>query len=210
MPPFPSHFFESFLAALAMVGAPFALLGLALAYAVLHLRDSRNEEHDPEIGIKSALYFLFSLSILLILTGLTFIVVDLLREDKSTSTSKTLSDFNEMQRNGFALIVAGFALGLFHLVFILGFTNDRRFPAVKRVFVGWRLAIHSLVVLVTFTILVIQMFQKSIDFESVKQTFGVLLVWGPSWLIHLILLRFYGSAPVPRIRMPTIRRDDEE
>ena len=42
---------------------------------------------------------------------------------------------------------------------------------------GWRLAIHSLVVLVAFTVLVMQLFQKSVQFDEMKSVFGTLLVF---------------------------------
>src|SRR5262249_25160885 len=92
----------------------------------------------------------------------------------------------------------------------LGFTNDRRFPATRRVFVGWRLAIHSLVVLIAFTALVGQLFQKDPKWEDMKPFFGTLLVWVPSWLIHLLLLRFYGTAPAARLHLPGVRRGGED
>src|SRR3989442_1307721 len=96
---------------IAVVGLAFLLFGLAVPYVVLSLRDGQNEERDPEIGLKSALYFMFSLSILLALTGLTFIVVDALEDRGSSSMS---ADFTDAQRNGFAMIVSAFAFGLFH------------------------------------------------------------------------------------------------
>jgi hypothetical protein len=90
--------------------APFALLGLAIPYAVLKSRDARAEEHDPEIGLKSALYFIFSLAILIVLTGLTVLVVDALMESEDTSRNtpvfgqppppKPAKEFTEAQRVG--------------------------------------------------------------------------------------------------------------
>ena len=198
------------IAGMAMFASIPALLGLAIPYAVLYMRDSRNEEHDSEIGLKSALYFMLSLSILLILLGLTVLVVDFM-QDKTTSipsgpssppmpTTRTTSEFTEAQRGGFAMMVSGFAIGLFHLVMILGFTNDRRFPATKRVFLGWRLAIHSMVVLIAFTTLVVIVFRKDVTWKDIRDVFAVLLVWAPSWLIHLMLMRVYGSSVAPRRR----------
>src|SRR5207247_2518708 len=132
----------------------------------------------------SALYFMYSFSILLCLTGLTIIVIDyLLADQRAARVSNPLSDFSEAQRTGFAMIVSGLAIGLFHLVYILGFTNNRSFPATRRVFLGWRLAINSLVVLIAFTVLLIQVFQTKTTFDDLKTVFGTLLVWGPSWLI---------------------------
>ena len=50
---------------------PFFLLGLAIPYAILHSRDSRGLERDPQLGLKTALYFFYSVSILMVLTGLS-------------------------------------------------------------------------------------------------------------------------------------------
>jgi hypothetical protein len=183
-------------AALGALG--FVLFGLAIPYLVLSLRDGQNEQRDPEIGLKSALYFMFSLSVLLVLAGLTAVVVDALDE-------RYAYDLTEAQRNGFAMIISGIAFGLFHLFIIMGFTNDRRFPATRRVFVGCRLAVHGLVVMTTFTILVIQVFQPSIGFKELRPILGVLMVWGPSWIVHLVLLRIYRSNSPSRLR----RRVDE-
>ena len=59
--------------------APFVLLGLAIPYAILHARDSRGVERDPHLGLKTAMYFFYSLSILIVLTGLTIIAVDMVQ-----------------------------------------------------------------------------------------------------------------------------------
>jgi hypothetical protein len=194
-----------FVSVFALALIPTALLGLAFAYAVLYIKDRRNEEHDSEIGLKAALYFMLSLSILLILTGLTVLVIDFLtEEDRIPAGARRSSEFTEVQRSAFAMMVSGFAIGLFHLVVILGFTNDRRYPATRRVFVGWRLAICSLIVFIAFTVLVVQVFQKTVTWKELKPVFGVLLVWGPAWLIHLLLIRFYGSAPTGRLRRSAI------
>jgi hypothetical protein len=193
---------------LTMSLIPFALLGLAIPYAVLKMRDARAEEHDPEIGLKSALYYIFSLSILLILLGLTILVVDALKDTGSKATTRAVrrpgdfdpsppppakKEFNQAQRTGAAFMVSGFAVSVFHLVLIFGFTNDRAFPAAKRVFVGWRFAICALTVLVAFTVLVWQVFQEDVKFDDLKEVLGVLLVWAPAWLVHLVLMRVYGG-----------------
>src|SRR5438128_1314873 len=110
--PFGPGGIETFVGSMmAFAVVPYVLLGLAIPYAVLYMRDSRNEEHDAEIGLKSALYFMLSLSILLILTGLTIIVVDFLEDNRATGPgSRPFSDFTRGQRNGFAMMVSGFAI----------------------------------------------------------------------------------------------------
>lgn len=189
----------------------FALPGLAVAYAVLKLQDARAEQHDPEIGIKAALYFIYSLSILVILTGINVLVVDALQDRPNLGPNRNVEGLTEGQRVGCGLIVAGLALGLLHLILIKAATNDSRWPATRRVFVGWRFAIHGLIVLATFTALVILLFQRDVRWETIKDFLATLVVWGPSWLIHLVLLRTYSNQRVTpgqlRFVPPTLGSD---
>src|SRR5713226_907560 len=69
------------LALTALFGlVPFLLLGLAIPYAILHSRDSRSVERDPQLGLKTALYFFYSVSIFLFLVGLSVVAVDTLSD----------------------------------------------------------------------------------------------------------------------------------
>jgi hypothetical protein len=171
----------------------FSLPGLGIAYAVLKLQDARAEQHDPEIGIKAALYFIYSLSILVVLTGINILVVDALEDRPNLGPNRNVEGLTEGQRIGCGLIVAGLALGLLHLILIKAATNDSRWPAARRVFVGWRFAIHGVIVLTTFTVLVVLLFQRDVRWEQIKNVLATLVVWGPSWLIHLVLLRTYSN-----------------
>lgn len=175
--------------------SPFLLLGLAIPYIVLWMRDQKNVEHDPQIGIKASLYYFFSISILLIEAGLTVIAVDMIVETRPARTGLTVA-----QRTGAALLVAG-ALGtLSHLMLIKGLTNDSRWPATRRLFVGWRFAVNGLVVVTTFTALIVAIFQKDTsDGEIVRSLIAILLIWLPGWGFHLILLHLYRDQPLPLV-----------
>jgi hypothetical protein len=102
-----------------------------------------------------------------------------------------------VRRNSLALVTAGFLLSAFHWLILVGFTNTRRWPAARRVFVGWRFAVHAVVILATLTALVWVLFQKDWDLDALKTIAGVLAVWGPSWMIHLALLHLYGKEKGP-------------
>jgi hypothetical protein len=190
---------------------PFALLGLAIPYAILRLQDARAEQHDPEIGIKAALYFIFSLSILVVLTGINVLVIDALEDRPNVGRNRPDDGLTNGQRLGCGLVVAGLALGLLHLVLIKAATNDRKWPATRRVFVGWRFAIHGVIVLATFTTLIVLLFQRDVRWETIKNVLATLVVWGPSWLIHLVLLRTYSNQRWPpgnlRFVTPTLGSD---
>jgi hypothetical protein len=169
--------------------SPFLLLGLAIPYVVLRMRDQQSLEHDPQIGLKAALYYFFSISILLIELGLTVLAIDALSERPARS------GLNSAQRTGAALVVAG-VLGTFgYLMLIKSLTNDARWPAARRLFVGWRFAVNGLVVMGAFTALIIAIFQKDTgtgsEGEFVRSLIATLLIWLPGWGIHLILLHLY-------------------
>lgn len=203
----PLEFLEA--ASFLVVGAalvPF-LLGLAIPYAVLRLRPGQAQDPDPQVGLKAILHYGFSLAILMIVGAISFLVSDALRDRKADilppaglqrppaqNPAPAPRDFTRPQRVAVALIVAGFAIGLLHLILLLGFTNDRARPEARRVFVGCRLAVHSLVIFFFFTALLIEMFDVDTKMETIKVFLGVLIVWGPSWAVHLVLLRLYRFA----------------
>jgi hypothetical protein len=161
---------------------------LVFPYLSLRVRESRSTRPDPQVGLKSVLYAFFSLGILLLLTGLALVVVRLLTEKRQGAGGMSVP-----VRLGLAWMVAGLVILLFHLLLIKTMTNDGLSLAVRRAFVGWRLAVHSLVVLTTVTILVSILFLKEADRPPwLKTLFGILLVWVPSWVLHIILLSFYS------------------
>jgi hypothetical protein len=184
---------------------PFMLLGLAIPYAILHVRDSRGVERDPQLGLKTVMYFFFSLCILLVLTGITIIAVDTVRETKQGMGAQPRPAvvgmpppparpgpdvwFNSTKRNAAALMFAGFSFGLLQFVLIKTMTNDRRWPLPRRVFGGWRLAFSGLVVLTALTWLSFLFFQEAMQPDALKDPFAVLVVWGPAALVDLVLLR---------------------
>jgi hypothetical protein len=191
----------------ALLGVmPFVLLGLAIPYAVLRLRDAQNRQADPQLGLKVVMHYFFSLGILIALSGLTVWVVDfilqldLFRGSSSYSTYNREPFPNGAQRTGMGLIVSGGIFIGLHLVFLLALTGTRDLGAVRRMFVGWRFAIHGLVLMVAGTFLAILLFQKDEgQWNQQKQTLiGILIVWAPSWLLHLVLLAL--SSPRPRTR----------
>jgi hypothetical protein len=215
--PFDLPFFSGSLLFISI--APLLLLGLAIPYAVLALRDNREVERDPQVGWKAGLYFMFSLCLLQVLLGLTIYVYDLMDESPSPPMRAPVQAFpkavpggpggmprpfpapvtqppsrppwqlSAAQRIALGLAVAGLVLGGFHLLLIHLATNARRFPAARRVFLGARLAAHSLVVMGAFTALVVQLVDiDNAPRPSLRPELSILMVWVPSWIVHLVLL----------------------
>src|SRR5262249_37244416 len=138
------------------------LLGLAIPYAVLPYRDSRSVERDPQLGLKPPLYFSSSVSVLLFLSRFTLLSVAALLELQLFGTGgggggvfgRPRGGFTPLQRIGSAFMFAGFSFGLVQFVLIHMATNNRKWPLVRRVFGGWRMAVAGMVVLTMFTVLV--------------------------------------------------------
>lgn len=191
---------------------PMLLLSLAIPYGIIYLRNQQGMGRDPQIGIKVGLYFFFSLSILLALNGLTIFVVDALVDSSARGVfdpdwpgggfpSGRSSGLSAAQRTAGAFIMAGILFTAIHLILIKTATNDHDWPATRRVFVGWRFAIHGLVVISAFTALLAVLFQKNMGDKDARLTLvGILIIWTPSWLLHFLLLWIYcnQSARAPR------------
>jgi hypothetical protein len=195
---------------------PYLLLALAFPYAVLRLRDAQNRRPDPQLGFKVAMQFFFSLAILLILTGLTILVVDFIMDldilgivqpgRRQFFVGRRAEFPNTAQRDSLAIILSGALFAVIHLVLNLALTRERN-PGpspVRRMFLGWRFVIHGVVVLFALTGLLIVLFQKKeVPTDEPRRFFiGMLLVWVPSWFLHLVLFRAISPVPEPveRIR----------
>jgi hypothetical protein len=188
-------FFYGLSAIYAITLAPVFLLGLAIPYAILRVRDAQMERRDDQVGIKAGLYFFLSLAVYLILGGSTVIAIDLTKEKTHAQPQPEaiarMLDANafEALRFGGALIVSGALLLAVHFALIRFMTNDARFPATRHVFNGWRFAISGFVVMITFTSLVVFVFQKDIGtIDPKRAALATLFVWCPAWLIDLALL----------------------
>jgi hypothetical protein len=200
------------------------LLSLAIPYLILRYQDARSPDPDPHLGMKAVLYFVFSLGVMLALLGLTVLLSDALEQsdlfndspsrvrdipgprDGSGRRSSYSDDWRDDQRRGSALLVAGVAVSLLHLVLILVSTNDLRRPGVRRVFIGYRLAAHGLVNLGAFTLLLWLLFSRDVRWTALCPPLAALIIWGPSWIVHLVLLRFAARGGTQGPRVPDLSR----
>lgn len=201
---------------------PLALLGLAIPYVVLRLRS--DVQHHPQLGMKAGLQYFFSLAIIFILVGATVIVVDLMvREDKQVPAQNANNPFgppqvarpddetlNESQRVGLGMIISGTLIAFVHFLMALNLTLGATGHRVRQTFLGWRFAIHGLVVFFSLTILIILCLQpKAFEeplYRGIKSLLAVLVIWVPSWMIHYVLLRTSSEEPLDR--KPSREEDD--
>lgn len=192
------------IAALMLIGVsmmPLILLALAVPYAVIRLK--AENPPDSQLGVKIVVHFFFSASILIIVAGLTMLVVDWMVRDfvpnevtdnplgRTTIASITAKGFNMTQRIGLGMILGG-AVGAGVHALILFFCSEPHLRRIRRTFIGWRFAIHGVVLMFTVTVMIILFLQPHPLRPPVEVPLRVVtathLVWATSWLLHLALL----------------------
>jgi hypothetical protein len=227
---------EAFASAFVTIGLlPLSFLALAVAYIGLRIRDAREEHSDPELGLKAGLYFFMNVGILLALSGVTIAVSDLLGE--AMAGPKPLPNqpnpgafgrpgFNQpppqndpfldsvSQRIAWPLVISGVLAALLSLLAIYMVTNHHRFPAVKRTFAGWRMAVAGVSALTGLVLLTQLFFQKNQDnLRSYGVALGVLIVWLPTLAIQVSLMKSYSKAAYyvpPKPKQVRLGRDGRE
>jgi hypothetical protein len=206
-----------FLSVFAVLLLPMALFGIAVPYAVLRMRDLRSEHHDPQLGLKVAYHL-----------GLTINVADLIIEDKPAVAGPQFGMpvranpkadswlLTPNMRTGWALATSGLLFAVvFGLAAHLG-TNIRRFPAVRRAFVGWRLMVAGIAVVAAVTTLLIWLYMKDQpDYKIYEIALATLAVWAPSLAVHVFLMQRYAKTeyyvpPKSKTPPPKVVEDDED
>lgn len=188
-------------------------------YILARVRNAKSLRQDSQIGTKVALHFLLSLSVFIGVLGGSIVLVDqllrLVTDSNLTSLTPSRPDpFNTPEtrselltaatRAGFGMVLAGVILGLGQFWLLYSRTNDRRWPAVRRSFVGSRSIVHGIVVTTAVTIAFVVGLQEATEALSdirkriLVTCLGVLGVWGTSLTIHLgLLFRYTRQADVP-------------
>jgi len=180
---------------------PLVLLGLAVPYLVIRLK--AESPPDPQLGAKIVFQFFFSAAMLVALAGTTMFAVDWLTRDyipneetgnplgRSTFESLSAKGFNVTQRIGLGMILSGGAVAALHALLIHSTTLTHR-QRIRRTFIGWRFAIHGVIVLFGLTLLLTLVLQRE-PFQMpivlpLKAVTAATLVWAISWVVHLLML----------------------
>jgi hypothetical protein len=208
-------FLERILAEIVLVVVavvlPAFMLALAIPYAILRMRDARGGRADPQLGFKVAMNYFFSLALVVVLTGATLFVIDLLdfRQQFRGPRLGREPFPTTMQRWAFGFVLAGLVFMLIHFVCIVTLTSEPFSSPVRRTFLGWRFALHGLVVLFALTGLFVVLFQRDGTdvYEAQRTMVAMLLVWTPSWFLHFVLFRV--SSPKWRLTDRAWRGADE-
>lgn len=212
------------MAVMMLAFVPAILLGLAYPYLALRFRDSKAERPDPELGIKAGYYFLYSLALMMVVLGLSVCMIQLMQgtfgkgakqrvgvddgpfaQPRVVAQEKKDEKFSSpVMRIGLAVTVSGSFFSVLLLLLIKSGTNDAAYPAAKRTFVGARLAVAGIIIMMVITVFMVMMFlpKNAIPDDAGNAIYEVLvaflIVWLPTFVIHLILMRVYSSQPYYR------------
>jgi len=204
-----------------VLGAASVLVPVALVYVALRVQDARQTVPDPKVGMKLAFHAVHTTAILIILTGLSIFMIDLM--DGSIAPGPNRPNFggqpaqmkddglNSAKRTALALVGSGLLFGVMFWAFLTG-TNDAEQRSVRRVFVGGRMALCLLITMFTVTGLIVTLAQKEPEHTATEVLIGMLLVWFPAGIVHMLL--FFNNVNVRKAK-PTGRRrpaddDDDE
>lgn len=190
-------------------------LPVGLLYVALRVRDGRNTAPDPHLGLKTAYHLLHSLAVVMLLTGLSVSAADLMQGMLGGNprnpppaafgqVAPAAEFWTAAQRSAAALVGVGTLFALLFLL-LLTWTNNRKYPAVRRTFVGGRLAVCLLVVFTVVTLSVLILVQKNPKIDPVELLVGILLVWLPAGVVHLFLFRLASRRPLEPIPAPPRR-----
>lgn len=164
-----------------------------VAYVFLRLREGREGPRDPHLGIKCVLHMFTTVSLLVTLMGTTLFVSYFLEPDEPAATARGADESSPELRTGMAMILSGgIFLGL-HLAVVTVMTNDHHLPAVRRLFRGSLAVLTGLVTLTALVMFMVALFQKDSRWANMYPSFSLLIVWGPAWLVSLLLLLTFGA-----------------
>ncbi len=230
MDPFAGALFAGLGFSILMIAVlPSFLMLVSLIYVALRVRDARNEHPDPELGLKTVYWLLYTIGIVLVHMGFTVLVSHWLSELELTGPARmgrgafgrgnfADDEWSSASRTGWALVASGSMTTIaFYLIASLG-TRNREWPTVRRVFTGGRIAVAGLIVIVTFTFLMVMQFQKDLPPGGIYETsLAAFAVWLPSLAIHVFLFRWGGTPkyhvqldePSPKRSRPNYIEEDE-
>jgi hypothetical protein len=203
---------------LLVAGVPAVVVLFAVQFVALRIRDARATPQDPHLGRKALLYFFVNAGVFLALIGLTISSADwvaYLFEEAITAQQQQRANpapnqppaflqpppvvppvappprdwFNDQQRLAAGLVTSGFLYGVLFWLIARVATNDKQFPAVRRAFAAVRLLVAGVVVVTLGTVAIVQAFQRGeTDFDQVATEIGIAVVWGPTAVLHMLLL----------------------
>lgn len=158
---------------------------LPVAYLLLRWRSYReNRPSDPQLGLKTVLYYFRSVGYQVMLAGLACAIFGLLVAESR----------DEMLRVGVALALSGGIIYGSQAWLLLRHTNTAEHPAAAKLFCGFNLALVALVTCIALVALLALIFARHTPLGSIRLCLAVLVVYAPAWAVQLTYLLRYSRA----------------
>jgi hypothetical protein len=149
------------------------LIGPLLLYPVARWKANREQVSDPQLGLKVALSYFALLAFQLVLLAAVIILF--------TVFSKGGSGKGAAFRAGFGLLIPAAGVLVAHLV-LLRRTNQERFPGVRRLFMGYNLAVTGLVGFAALLFAFQMFFKRGSAGDEGRLAIAGLLVYVGAWV----------------------------
>ena len=122
--------------------------------------------------------------------------------------------WNSAQRFAVGLVLSGILHGSVIFAILLVGTNNSKFPAAGRAFGVTRFVIAGIILMGCATAMILAVLQKgSTDYRGLSLIVGMLAVWGPTALGHLVWMRWTMNPPkeiAKRRPRPWEKEDEDE
>lgn len=111
------------------------VIGPLLLYPLARWKAQREQVNDPQLGLKVALHYFALLAFQLVLLALVLIIFTLFSKGGGKASA---------YRAGFGLLLPAAGVLFAHLA-LLARTNNGQYPGVRRLFLGYNLAVTGLI-----------------------------------------------------------------
>ena len=119
--------------------------------------------------------------------------------------------WNSAQRFAVGLVLSGILHGSAIFAILLVGTNNAKFPAAGRAFGATRLVIAGIILMGCTTVMILAVLQKgNTDFRGLSMVIGMLAVWGPTALGHLVWMRWTMNPPEKVALRRVVERDERD
>src|SRR5262249_29231742 len=143
-----------------------------LLYPLARWKANREQVSDPQLGLKVALHYFALLAFQLVLLAVVIIIFTLF--------SKTGASKGSAYRAGFGLVIPAAGILAAHLT-LLKRTNEAQFPGVRRLFLGYNLAVTGLVGFAALLFAFQVFFAKGTAGDEGRLAIASVLVYTGAW-----------------------------
>ena len=150
------------------------VFGPLALYPLARWKTHRAGVEDPQLGLKLVLHYFALMAFQLLLVAAVIIIFTLFAKDSSSK--------GEMYRAGFALLVPSATVFFTHVLVFLKRTNEDLYPTVRRLFLGYNLAITGLIGFVMLLFAFQIFFAKGSAGDAGRFTIAGVLVYVGAWV----------------------------